>query len=199
MTDLKEIEAEAAAWLEEGAHATDDISQLLATADGGPGKSAAQYSHFWMLRKVQRGYACFDAYARISLTVSAQQLLLVGAYYAIALFMTKTEGWPEPSQNPATGWLSSATAAFAGCILYKLDRKCLSKCLSMPYIRNAWPSAGPVCGETAEAHGGLSNLSRALGLDSRCASAKSLVLCCSSTSRKMLSCSRTNLTRQPSH
>jgi len=121
-TDLnKEIEAEAAAWLEEGAHATDDIGQLLATVDGGPGKSAAQYSHFWMLRKVQRGYACFDAYARISLTVSAQQLLLVGAYYAIALFMTKTEGWPEPIQNTATGWLSSATAAFAGCILYKLD------------------------------------------------------------------------------
>lgn len=117
----KEIEAEAAAWLEEGAHATDDIGQLLATTDGGPGKSAAQYNHFWMLRKVQRGYACFDAYARISLTVSAQQLLLVGAYYAIALFMTKTEGWPEPAQNPATGWLSSATAAFAGCILYKLD------------------------------------------------------------------------------
>lgn len=128
VTDLKEIEAEAAAWLEEGAHATDDISQLLATHDGGPGKSAAQYSHFWMLRKVQRGYACFDAYARISLTVSAQQLLLVGAYYAIALFMTKTEGWPEPSQNPATGWLSSATAAFAGCILYKLDRGPRSQC-----------------------------------------------------------------------
>ena len=42
----------------------------------GPGKSAAQYSHFWMLRKVQRGYACFDAYARISLTVSAQQMML---------------------------------------------------------------------------------------------------------------------------
>lgn len=121
MTDVHKEEAEATTWLEEGAHATDDISQLLATVDGGPGKSAAQYSHFWMLRKVQRGYACFDAYARISLTVSAQQLLLVGAYYAIALFMTKTEGWPEPSQNAATGWLSSATAAFAGCILYKLD------------------------------------------------------------------------------
>ena len=23
----------------------------------------------------------------------------VGAYYAIALFMTKTEGWPEPAQR----------------------------------------------------------------------------------------------------
>ena len=29
------------------------------------------------VHQVQRGYACFDAYARISLTVSAQQLLLV--------------------------------------------------------------------------------------------------------------------------
>ena len=120
--------------------------------------------------------------------------LQVGAYYAIALFMTKTEGWPEPIQhlgiggaaifgdlswlwyllymilsvlqrvkmkvmhvisyhmihrssmhtlkfrwnvsfvvmqktrrgwprNTATGWLSSATASFAGCILYKLERR----------------------------------------------------------------------------
>ena len=32
--------------------------------DGGPGRAAALYSHFWMLRRVQRGYACFDAYAR---------------------------------------------------------------------------------------------------------------------------------------
>ncbi|CAJ1365905.1 unnamed protein product [Effrenium voratum] len=117
----KDGSTEAANWLEGGAHATDDISQLLATVDGGPGKSAAQYSHFWMLRKVQRGYACFDAYARISLTVSAQQMMLVGAYYAIGLFMTKTDGWPAPTQNAATGWLSSATAAFAGAILYKLD------------------------------------------------------------------------------
>ena len=45
----------------------------------------------------------------------------VGAYYAIGLFMTKTDGWPAPTQNAATGWLSSATAAFAGAILYKLD------------------------------------------------------------------------------
>ena len=27
----------------------------------------------------------------------------------------------ELARNAATGWLSSATAAFAGCILYKLD------------------------------------------------------------------------------
>lgn len=36
----------------------------LAQDDGGPGRAAALYSHFWMLRRVQRGYACFDAYAR---------------------------------------------------------------------------------------------------------------------------------------
>ncbi|CAE7360195.1 unnamed protein product [Symbiodinium natans] len=117
----KDKDGTSGGYLEDGVHATDDISQRLATADGPPGKSAAHYSHFWMLRKVQRGYACFDAYARISLTVSAQQMMLVGAYYAIGLFMTKTEGWPAPTQNSATGWLSSATAAFAGCILYKLD------------------------------------------------------------------------------
>lgn len=41
------------------------------------GRSAVMYSHFWMLRRVQRGYACFDAYSRISLAVAAQQMLLV--------------------------------------------------------------------------------------------------------------------------
>ena len=37
---LQEIEAEAAAWLEEGAHATDDISNLatMATSGGGGAK-----------------------------------------------------------------------------------------------------------------------------------------------------------------
>ena len=34
VVNLQEIEAEAAAWLEEGAHATDDIGNL-ATSDGG--------------------------------------------------------------------------------------------------------------------------------------------------------------------
>ena len=33
------------------------------------------HSHFWMLRRVQRGYCCFDAYARICLLVAAQQML----------------------------------------------------------------------------------------------------------------------------
>lgn len=45
-----EEEAEATTWLEEGAHATDDISQLLATVDGGArskgkeGEEPTQYS-----------------------------------------------------------------------------------------------------------------------------------------------------------
>ncbi|CAE8595604.1 unnamed protein product, partial [Polarella glacialis] len=51
----------------------------LGDEDGGPGRSAVLYSHFWMLRRVQRGYACFDAYSRICLAVAAQQLLLVEA------------------------------------------------------------------------------------------------------------------------
>ena len=45
-----------------------------------------------MLRRVQRGYACFDAYARISLAVSAQQLVLVESYFALGHFMSKSEG-----------------------------------------------------------------------------------------------------------
>ena len=59
---------------------------------GGPGGAASLYSHFWMLRRVQRGYACFDAYARISLAVSAQQLVLVESYFALGHFMSKSEG-----------------------------------------------------------------------------------------------------------
>lgn len=40
------------------------VSYEVMEEDGGPGRAAALYSHFWMLRRVQRGYACFDAYAR---------------------------------------------------------------------------------------------------------------------------------------
>lgn len=39
VVNLQEIEAEAAAWLEEGAHATDDISNLATSGgDGGGAK-----------------------------------------------------------------------------------------------------------------------------------------------------------------
>ena len=35
VVNLQEIEAEAAAWLEEGAHATDDIGNLATSGGGG--------------------------------------------------------------------------------------------------------------------------------------------------------------------
>mmetsp|Transcript_83439 Transcript_83439/g.150526 ORF Transcript_83439/g.150526 Transcript_83439/m.150526 type:complete len:1021 (-) Transcript_83439:152-3214(-) len=93
----------------------------LGDEDGGPGLSANLYSHFWMLRRVQRGYACFDAYARICLAVSAQQLLLIEAYFALGHFMSKTEGWPSPTHNSFAAWLALAAAVFASITLFKLD------------------------------------------------------------------------------
>ena len=68
---------EAVDWLSDAPCAGEEVLEHLETADnGGPGRSAVMHSHFWMLRRVQRGYACFDAYARISLVVAAQQMLL---------------------------------------------------------------------------------------------------------------------------
>eukprot|EP00913_Durusdinium_trenchii_P023920 g22465.t1 len=82
------------------------------------------YSHFWMLRRVQRGYACFDAYARISLVVAAQQMLLVCAYYSLGHFMSKMDHWPTRAQNPGAAWLSLAASVFASTTLFKLDLFC---------------------------------------------------------------------------
>ena len=85
--------------------------------DGGPGRSAALYSHFWMLRRVQRGYACFDAYARISLAVSAQQLVLVESYFALGHFMLKSEGLPGPRWSRKGLKRSKPTCEVGGCYL----------------------------------------------------------------------------------
>lgn len=108
-------------WLDE-AHASEDVLKRLNTQDdGGPGRAAALYSHFWMLRRVQRGYACFDAYARISLAVSAQQMVLVESYFALGHFMSKSQGWPSPVQNTEGAWLALLMGVYAVWILFKLD------------------------------------------------------------------------------
>ncbi|CAK9059329.1 unnamed protein product [Durusdinium trenchii] len=115
-------EMEVLRWVDETAHATEGVVKRLHTEDdGGPGRSAALYSHFWMLRRVQRGYACFDAYARISLAVSAQQLVLVESYFALGHFMLKSEGWPSPVQNTEGAWLALLMGVYACWILFKLD------------------------------------------------------------------------------
>lgn len=73
---------EAVDWLSDAPCAGEEVLEHLETADnGGPGRSAVMHSHFWMLRRVQRGYACFDAYARISLVVAAQQMLLAAWFW----------------------------------------------------------------------------------------------------------------------
>eukprot|EP00403_Amphidinium_massartii_P022959 CAMPEP_0178392872 /NCGR_PEP_ID=MMETSP0689_2-20121128/11900_1 /TAXON_ID=160604 /ORGANISM="Amphidinium massartii, Strain CS-259" /LENGTH=836 /DNA_ID=CAMNT_0020013455 /DNA_START=24 /DNA_END=2532 /DNA_ORIENTATION=- len=97
------------------------VQEVLSDQDGGPGQSAVNSSHFWLLRQVQRSYACYDAYARISLSVSASQLLLVDAYYALGHFMSKSQGWPSPVQNTAGAWLAVGAAVFASVVIFRLD------------------------------------------------------------------------------
>ena len=117
--------AEAADWLSDAPYAGEEVLKHLETVDnGGPGRSAVMYSHFWMLRRVQRGYACFDAYSRISLAVAAQQMLLVCAYYSLGHFMSKMDHWPTRAQNPGAAWLSLAASVFASTTLFKLDLFC---------------------------------------------------------------------------
>ena len=76
------------------------------------------------LRRVQRGYACFDAYARIGLVLAAQHMLLVCAYYSLGHFMSKMDHWPIPAQNPGAAWLSLIAGAFCTTTLFKLDLFC---------------------------------------------------------------------------
>eukprot|EP00439_Symbiodinium_sp_Y106_P032742 s303_g3.t3 len=103
----------------------EEVLQHLQTVDnGGPGRGAVMHSHFWMLRRVQRGYACFDAYARIGLVLAAQHMLLVCAYYSLGHFMSKMDHWPIPAQNPGAAWLSLIAGAFCTTTLFKLDLFC---------------------------------------------------------------------------
>eukprot|EP00438_Fugacium_kawagutii_P011044 Skav217111 [mRNA] locus=scaffold1627:209226:211748:- [translate_table: standard] len=131
-------------WLSDAPFAGEEVLKHLETPDnGGPGhlarptrqrgRSAVMYSHFWMLRRVQRGYACFDAYSRICLAVAAQQMLLVCAYYSLGHFMSKMDIWPTRAQNPGAAWVSLAAAIFASTTLFKLAPRRYSW---------AWPMAG---------------------------------------------------------
>eukprot|EP00438_Fugacium_kawagutii_P033597 Skav205247 [mRNA] locus=scaffold1794:444558:454711:- [translate_table: standard] len=86
--------------------------------DGGPGRAAALYSHFWMLRRVQRGYACFDAYAR-SLGVGESGSLVVPA--APPRLSRVVDGWPSPVQNTEGAWLALLMGVTAVWTLFKLD------------------------------------------------------------------------------
>jgi len=116
---------EAIDWLSDAPFAGEEVLQHLQTVDnGGPGRGAVMHSHFWMLRRVQRGYACFDAYARIGLVLAAQHMLLVCAYYSLGHFMSKMDHWPIPAQNPGAAWLSLIAGAFCTTTLFKLDLFC---------------------------------------------------------------------------
>lgn len=112
-------------WLADAPYAGEEVLHHLENSDnGGPGRSAVMHSHFWMLRRVQRGYCCFDAYARICLLVACQQMLMVCCYYSLGHFMSKMDHWPVRGQNPGAAWLSLLAGAFSSATLFRLDLFC---------------------------------------------------------------------------
>ncbi|CAE6930854.1 PSMD12 [Symbiodinium natans] len=112
-------------WLGDAPYASDEVLRHLENSDnGGPGRSAVMHSHFWMLRRVQRGYCCFDAYARICLLVAAQQMLMVCSYYSLGHFMSKMDHWPVRGQNPGAAWLSLIAGSVSSATLFRLDLFC---------------------------------------------------------------------------
>ncbi|CAE6913568.1 unnamed protein product [Symbiodinium natans] len=133
---------EAVDWLSDAPFAGEEVLQHLKTVDnGGPGRSAVMHSHFWMLRRVQRGYACFDAYARIGLVLAAQHMILVCAYYSLGHFMSKMDNWPIPAQNPGAAWLSLIAGAFCTTTLFKLDLFCGPKYRNLVQLMLVIPPA----------------------------------------------------------
>eukprot|EP00927_Polykrikos_kofoidii_P043613 TRINITY_DN37698_c0_g1_i1.p1 TRINITY_DN37698_c0_g1~~TRINITY_DN37698_c0_g1_i1.p1 ORF type:complete len:851 (+),score=83.22 TRINITY_DN37698_c0_g1_i1:337-2889(+) len=85
-------------------------------SNGGSGESAkATSSHIKFLKQVHKGHASFDAYARVSLSISVQKLL-TSLFYRIA-------GYTIVSRHVNT--FSTVSSAAAIClliiILYKLD------------------------------------------------------------------------------
>jgi len=112
-------------WLADAPYAGEEVLHHLENSDnGGPGRSAVMHSHFWMLQRVQRGYCCFDAYARICLLVACQQMLMVCCYYSLGHFMSKMDHWPVRGQNPGAAWLSLLAGAFSSATLFRLDLFC---------------------------------------------------------------------------
>lgn len=95
--------------------------RALFSEDGGPGRSAAYDAHVRLCRDMHATYACYDAYARISLMVAAQEFLLAAAYAILAFNMARFSKDGTPIQNKPFAWAMLGMSIFASLVLYKLD------------------------------------------------------------------------------
>jgi hypothetical protein len=95
------------------------VVELLNDRDGGPGRSAISSAHFWLLRQVQKSFACFDAYARICLVICAQQFLFSCGYFAMGHFMSKEVH--STAHNPHAAYFAVGIATVGSICLFRMD------------------------------------------------------------------------------
>jgi len=125
------------------ATATGGPSMMLVDAEGiESGKTAAFDGHVKLFKALQSTYAQFDAYARISLCVAVNSLLLVCTYWIIAFFMVHPNQ-KGPWIQRLMAWEAVFMFVVASRIILKLDlfvHKAKEHMLKEVYL------AGPLCG-----------------------------------------------------
>eukprot|EP00927_Polykrikos_kofoidii_P047487 TRINITY_DN41670_c0_g1_i1.p1 TRINITY_DN41670_c0_g1~~TRINITY_DN41670_c0_g1_i1.p1 ORF type:complete len:1158 (+),score=153.49 TRINITY_DN41670_c0_g1_i1:146-3619(+) len=89
---------------------------------GGPGRIASFDTHVRLFRQVYLNYACYDAYARIALSIAVKDMLLSSAYLAMANTMFKIDKHTdEPIGQCYIGVTVVLSMAYAVQTLLKLD------------------------------------------------------------------------------
>eukprot|EP00928_Gymnodinium_smaydae_P061811 TRINITY_DN457_c1_g2_i1.p1 TRINITY_DN457_c1_g2~~TRINITY_DN457_c1_g2_i1.p1 ORF type:complete len:990 (-),score=191.47 TRINITY_DN457_c1_g2_i1:148-3117(-) len=96
-------------------------AELLKDEDGGPGRGAAFDSHIRLFRQMHLTYACFDAYARISLSAAVHEMLLALGFLSLGHNMCKFSPDGQPLQNRFFAWATILTVTFTTVTVFKLD------------------------------------------------------------------------------
>merc|ERR1712137_691300 len=118
---------------------------MLADKEGGPGRSAAFESHIKLFQHLQMTYACFDAYARVSLSIMAHSFHMALCHYTIGFQITQTNLVGESTEHSCwmAGWNGVIMMASTTAVLFKLDMFVERAQLRFNYL----PSLlGPLCG-----------------------------------------------------
>eukprot|EP00929_Paragymnodinium_shiwhaense_P103358 TRINITY_DN6682_c2_g1_i1.p1 TRINITY_DN6682_c2_g1~~TRINITY_DN6682_c2_g1_i1.p1 ORF type:complete len:1087 (-),score=227.29 TRINITY_DN6682_c2_g1_i1:138-3398(-) len=109
---------------------------------GGPGRGAATDAHIRLFRQMHINYACFDAYARVSLSAGVHDLLLAYAYHALAFGMCKMDGTGPPDRARIPSFIIVLAVIFTNIILFKLDLYSSNFKIRVMKINTV---AGPLC------------------------------------------------------
>eukprot|EP00427_Karlodinium_veneficum_P064762 CAMPEP_0169333188 /NCGR_PEP_ID=MMETSP1017-20121227/15123_1 /TAXON_ID=342587 /ORGANISM="Karlodinium micrum, Strain CCMP2283" /LENGTH=591 /DNA_ID=CAMNT_0009428387 /DNA_START=94 /DNA_END=1866 /DNA_ORIENTATION=- len=101
---------------------TDPVAIIRDLEGFGPGRSAELDQHIEIARELQLQCSCFDAYSRVCLSVAANHMILVCAYFVMGHLMVKLDaGRGVPIRCKALVWSSVVLCIIASRVTMKLD------------------------------------------------------------------------------